>query len=1313
LTVIILLFFFTGKLAAQNCIPTNINGAVINFACNQPCPGLNFQIPHIKSSDDYTVVSIPYSPFPFVTPTGNEPTEIYIDDQFSHLNSLPFPVCFYGSLFNAFVVGSNGVISFDASQADCKNDWRLDFSQGVGQPVPYVGPGTCSETNVRKYPPFSIMGPYQDLNPNITITSPDRKIEWRVEGTTPCRKLIVSFFQVVLYGDHDQLNTYQIIVHESTGLVDIFIETKKLDSTPGNPWNSDFAILGLQKDASKAITAPGKNCTVWREDNTGYRFIPSAGTSRYVFSQLYTMAGALVVTADTTTTTPGLLDLSFPNVCFPTGNTNYVVRTTFSACDNPATQLISYDTITINRSGTLNATATTTNTNCGPPTGTITVTVPVGAGTPPFTYVLDGGAPVVGPSPHVFSNVPQGMHNIVITEAVSSCNSVLNEMVFRNNSLTANISTTATACAAVGTGSITITPTNGTGPYTFQLDGFLPVPGAVPFTFNNLLGGNHSIIVTDATGCQTNVIVVNVPIGPGVTGNATSTIASCAAIANGTVTATATTGIAPFTWQLDGGAAQISPSPHTFINVSSGTHIITITDNLGCSTPVNVIVAAGPGVNGNTISTPASCQGAGNGTITATATFGAAPFTWQLDGGSFQNGTNPYTFTNIFGGLHFVTIKDNVGCTLDLNVNVASGNGPLASAISSATSCNGASNGTIIVSAINGAPPYSFSLDGAPPFAAGNPYAFTNVSSGIHTVIVRDAAGCVSNTVTVIVLPGPPLTTTVTKTNVLCNGDATGSITVNQPPLGAPPFQYSPDGITWQNSNIFSGLVANLYTVFYRSANGCMGSQTVSITEPAVLVEATAITAVRCKGENNGIINVSPSGGVSPYMYSIDGGINWQANNLFNVPAGNYTITIKDFNNCSIIRNVSVTEPALLTATSLNTNASCDGGNDGRITVTATGGNSGYSYSIDGVTFQPSNVFNVAPGNYSVTIKDNLGCTISFNTSVGLTVNLFLAPPGNVTICEGTSAQLQLTTNANSFAWTPATGLNNNGISNPVANPSITTEYFINVVLGRCSTSDSMIVNVNPAPFPDAGQDGDICYSQSDTLQGSGGVQYLWSPAIYLNTAVGANPIATPTITTTYALSVIDALGCHSLVTDEVKVVVSKPVRVSTFPFDTIGYPGDKFQLLAVSAGITYTWSPAGGLSNTNIPNPIVTVGAIGDDITYQVIVTTAEGCKGEGYVRIKVSKGPDIYVPTGFTPNYDGKNDKFTPVPVGIKSYKYFRVFNRWGQMIFSTTRQNEGWDGKLGGSEQPAGVYVWMIEGVTKDNRLITKKGTVILIR
>ncbi|HNN99923.1 MAG TPA: gliding motility-associated C-terminal domain-containing protein, partial [Chitinophagaceae bacterium] len=219
---------------------------------------------------------------------------------------------------------------------------------------------------------------------------------------------------------------------------------------------------------------------------------------------------------------------------------------------------------------------------------------------------------------------------------------------------------------------------------------------------------------------------------------------------------------------------------------------------------------------------------------------------------------------------------------------------------------------------------------------------------------------------------------------------------------------------------------------------------------------------------------------------------------------------------------------------------------------------------------------------------------------------------------------------------------------------------------------------------------------------------------IYLNTTVGANPISTPTITTTYTVAVQDAIGCKSLGQDTVKVKVSQPLRVLTIPFDTIAYPGQQIQLIANSVGVVYNWSPASGLNNPFIQNPVATASnIIGGETLYKVVSTTADGCKGEGFVTIRISKGPDIYMPTAFTPNGDGLNEYFTPIPVGIKSYNYFKIFNRWGQLIFSTTRQNEGWDGRILGKEQPTGTYVWMIEGVAFDNRKITKKGIVTLIR
>lgn len=1461
--------FLSGTLKAQNCIPTNINGTVFNFVCNQVCADLNFQIPHLKSTDDYTLVTIPYGPYPYTSPFGVEDNNLYNDDEYSFLINLPFPVCFYGGIYNTGVVGSNGLITFDPVNASCANAWPIT------QPIPFAGGSPCN-SGITYYPKASIMGAYSDLDPR-TIASPgDRKIMWYTTGTAPCRKFIVSYYHIGVFGNNgcgmSTPNTFQIVMHESTGIVEVFFERKACSSST----NAGRAILGIQNwGQNQAVAAPGKNNTVWNEVNTGYRFVPSSGTSRYVISELLDMSNNVVATADTATTTPGLLDVRFPLFCTPPGSNQFVVRTRFSACDNPLTQLISLDTITINRTNSLNASAITVAATCGPPNGQITVTVPVGVGTPPYSYVLDGGAPVVAPSPYTFLNVTAGAHTIVVTDASAGCTSTINVNVPLSGNIPATTTTTPTSCAGVNNGSITITSAGGSGPYTFSLDGGASIAGTIPFTFTNLTPGPHTILVTDVVlGCSSVLMNVNVPTGIGITGSINTTATSCPGAANGSITATALSGVAPFTWQLDGNPPVPGTSPYTFINVTAGAHVVRITDNLGCISSFNANVAAGPGINGSTISTATSCPGASNGSITATALSGTAPFTWSLDGappvsgaspytftnvaaglhtvtitdnigcnvlltetvaagagiianlsstatactgvsngtitadattgtapytyqldaGAPQSGANPYTFTNVSAGLHTITvtdnngcsytntvtvavgpgvsgnatstatscptanngtvtadatsgtapftyrldagapqsganpftfngvaagahtviITDNFGCTITLNINVTAGPPLNANANAAATSCSGASNGTITVTPLSGTAPYLYSLDGGAPVAGGASYTFINVAAGAHSVIVTDALGCITNPIPVTVNAGPPLTTTVSTSDVLCNGGATGVITVAVPLIGTAPYQYSLDNITWQASNVFNGLTAGNYTVYYRESNGCQGSQPVTVNEPAGMTSSAATVASVCNGQNNGTITVTVSGGITPYDYSINGGVSWQSSNIFTTGAGIYTITIRDANGCTKTQSATVNEPAVLNASSVNSNASCNGGNDGVITVNATGGNAGYTYSIDGVTFQPSNIFNVAPGPYTVTVNDNLGCSSTFNTVVGLTNDLTFTPQIDPTICESTSTQLQLLSNANVYSWTPSTGLSNTTISNPIANPTVTTPYTVTATLGRCSAVDNVTVNVNPAPIPDAGPPGFICYGQTYQLQGSGGVQFTWTPSTYLNSTNISNPVSAPLKTITYTLSeVIDAFGCKSLSTDQVTVDVTPPIKVKTFPYDTIGYPGDQFRLNATSIAPFYTWTPTIGLSDPNIANPVLTVGTIGSDIIYKVTAYTVAGCRGEGFVNLKVFKGPELYIPTAFTPNGDGLNDLFYPFPVGIKSINYFKVYNRWGQLLFSSTTLFKGWNGKLQGVEQPSGVFVFMAQGVDKNGKLITRKGTVTLIR
>ena len=511
---------------------------------------------------------------------------------------------------------------------------------------------------------------------------------------------------------------------------------------------------------------------------------------------------------------------------------------------------------------------------------------------------------------------------------------------------------------------------------------------------------------------------------------------------------------------------------------------------------------------------------------------------------------------------------------------------------------------------------------------------------------------------------------------------------------------------------------AGSYTAYYREANGCQGTTPVTITEPAVLAATNATIPVVCNGQSDGTITITATGGVSPYQYSIDGGTTWVSTNIFNVPAGAYTVIIRDVNNCTTTQSMTITQPAVLLGTALVTSASCNGGNDGSIVITATGGNGSYQYSIDGgANWLANNTFNVSPGTYTVDIKDALGCTATTQAIVGLGNNLTMTPMADATICEGSSTQLNLASNATVYSWTPATGLSSPTIANPVANPTVTTQYIVTATLQRCAVNDTVNVFVNPAPVPDAGAFGAICFGQTYQLQGSGGVRYSWTPNTFLDNASVSNPIATPTRTITYTLSILaDANNCPSLRTDTVTVDVTPPIRVNTYPFDTILYENETAQLLAVSAvpaANNYVWSPTVGLSNPNIPDPIVTAGPVGDVIQYKVTATSAAGCKGEGFVKVRVYKGPDLYVPTAFTPNGDGLNDRFYPFPVGIKSINYFRVYNRWGHIMFNSTTLYQGWDGKFQGVLQPSGVYVFMAEGVDKNGNTITKKGTITLIK
>ncbi len=152
------------------------------------------------------------------------------------------------------------------------------------------------------------------------------------------------------------------------------------------------------------------------------------------------------------------------------------------------------------------------------------------------------------------------------------------------------------------------------------------------------------------------------------------------------------------------------------------------------------------------------------------------------------------------------------------------------------------------------------------------------------------------------------------------------------------------------------------------------------------------------------------------------------------------------------------------------------------------------------------------------------------------------------------------------------------------------------------------------------------------------------------------------------------------------------------------------FGALGTIAPLSFNWSPPTGLDN---PAGFAPVATLQDDQTYYFTATSVEGCTGRDTIHIQVFKGSAVYVPGGFTPNNDGLNDRLKPRYVGIRSLDYFTVYNRWGQLVFTTKDMSAGWNGILKGMQQPSGVYVWMLKATDYVGKVYQMKGTSTIIR
>ncbi|MFY7965828.1 MAG: PKD domain-containing protein [Chitinophagaceae bacterium] len=359
---------------------------------------------------------------------------------------------------------------------------------------------------------------------------------------------------------------------------------------------------------------------------------------------------------------------------------------------------------------------------------------------------------------------------------------------------------------------------------------------------------------------------------------------------------------------------------------------------------------------------------------------------------------------------------------------------------------------------------------------------------------------------------------------------------------------------------------------------------------------------------------------------------------------------------------------------------------------------------------------------YILTVTDN-GCinkdTVKVNVLDFITVDAGI----NSNICLTDGFKMQTNSFALGYSWSPSLTLNDSTLKYPTATPTqAVTTYYVKANLGKCQDQDSVTLFAFPYPKVTAGANTSICRGQSVQISGvENGNTFYWSPGSTLSDSTILNPIATPAFTTNYILTVQNLTGCLKPVRDTTVVDVIQPFSVFAGR-DTSVVIGQPLQLQALVSNISdkkFTWTSNTNtglqfLSNPNLDNPIAIFSNSIDSVVYVVKAYTKEDCFATDDIRIKVFKSlPDIFVPDAFTPNNDGKNDIIKPTPVGITRLDYFNIYNRWGQMLFTTNEIGKGWDGSYEGKTQSSGTFIYTVQGQDYLGKVITKKGTVVLIR
>jgi gliding motility-associated-like protein len=521
-------------------------------------------------------------------------------------------------------------------------------------------------------------------------------------------------------------------------------------------------------------------------------------------------------------------------------------------------------------------------------------------------------------------------------------------------------------CNGNNNGSITVFPSVGAAPFEYAVNN-----GAFSSNnnFTSLPLGTYTIKIKDALGCRKDTAIQLIPISDINIGVQVSPPA-CFGQANGAVTINIISG-GKSPYQSAIGAGTYS-STFTYPGLAPGTYVFHIRDSIKCIKDTTIVITQPAQLATIVQVVNVGCNGNNNGSLQVFASGGTAPYQYALNAGSFGLAN---VFSGLVAGSYTLHVKDSRNCLKDTVVAIIQ---PPAMRLDSLKvvplTCSGAANASVTVYGSGGVPPYQYAADGG---LYGSSPVFNGLAAGPHQFAVKDNGGCTKDTFITIAQPVPVQVAVPTVVHVLCNGGASGSVTLAGSG-GAAPYQYAVNTGAYGSSAVFNGLSAGSYVFHVKDAGGCIKDTTVAISQPVVISwQAVSVTPVGCAGQANGSIVLAATGGAGTFQYALGSGNYGAAGSFTGLATGTYTLHAKDANGCIKDTVLTITQPLPLQVSLVLTPVSCTGNQtDGGITVNASGGTTPYQYALNTGSFGPSGVFaGLSAGSYTVHLTDTRNCT--------------------------------------------------------------------------------------------------------------------------------------------------------------------------------------------------------------------------------------------------------------------------------------------------------------------------------------------------